>query len=102
MLRLHKTIPEDWQFTITVLSARPCRMGFEPGDTFHCAYECPAGFCPKTMAVLHSLCEAARAGGDYRLLGGRSAHEIDFSCADGEVKFRLTARRVDASPPRLP
>ena len=92
---MRKTIVEDWEFTITVLTARSCRMGLEPGDTFHCTYSCPAGFCPKTMAVLHSLCEGAPAGGDYRLLGGRSAHEMDFSCADGEVKFHLTAHHID-------
>lgn len=59
---MHKTIVEDWAFTVTVLSARPCRIGLESGDIFHCTYDCPAGFRPKTMAVLHSLYEAARAG----------------------------------------
>lgn len=76
-----------------MLSAQPCRMGFEAGDVFTCRYECPAGFCPKTMAVLHSYCEVARAGGDYRLLGGRCKNEIEFSCADGCVRFLLQVQQ---------
>lgn len=92
---MHKTIIEDWEFDIEVLSAKPCRMGFEPGDRFHCMYEVPAGFCPKTMAVLHSLCEAARSGGDYTLLGGADKNNIEFMCADGAVAFSLTARHKD-------
>ncbi len=86
-----KTIPEDWTFDIEVLSAAPCHIGLEVGDAFFCTYGCPAGFCPKTMGALYTLCEAARAGGDCRLLGGRSEHEIDFVCADGAVTFRLHA-----------
>lgn len=62
---MKKTIIEDWAFSVTVIKQNPCRMGFEIGDTFHCMYECPTGFCPKTMANLHSLCEVARAAGDY-------------------------------------
>ena len=102
---MHKTVAEDWAFTITVLAADPCRVGLEPGDAFHCTYDCPAGFCPKTMAVLHSLCEAERAGGDLRLLGGHAANEIDFSCADGVVRVRLTATHLDEptqTPPVKP
>jgi uncharacterized repeat protein (TIGR04076 family) len=91
---MNKTIVEDWEFTISVIRQNSCRMGFEVGDTFYCKYECPAGFCPKTMAVLHSLCEAARAGGDYTLLGGQTKNQIDFSCADGVIKFRLTANHI--------
>lgn len=92
---MHKTDAEDWQFDLTVTSAKPCRMGFEPGDQFSCTYECPAGFCPKTMAVLHSLCEAARSGGDFRLLGGSAKNELNFCCADGAVIFHLTATHLD-------
>ncbi len=93
---MHKTIVEDWEFDIEVIRAGKCRMGFETGDRFTCRYECPGGFCPKSMAALHALCEAARAGGDYRLLGGRTKNEIDFSCADGVVTFRLVARQDEA------
>lgn len=92
---MKKTILEDWEFDITVVEEGRCRVGMERGDRFTCRYECPAGFCPKTMAVLHSLCEAARAGGDYRLLGGKASNRIDFCCADGVITFALTARHID-------
>ena len=91
---MKKSFSEDWEFTITVKEAGLCRMGFEPGDRFFCRYECPAGFCPKTMALLHSLCETARAGGDYRLLGGNARDEMNFVCADGMVRFHLKARHL--------
>lgn len=90
---MKKWLTEDWEFTITVISAKPCRMGFEVGDTFTCKYECPAGFCPKSMQTLHTLCEIARCGGDYRLRGSRSSREIDFPCADGCIEFHLVARK---------
>lgn len=92
---MHKTIVEDWEFVITVTDAKPCRMGFEKRDSFYCKYECPTGFCPKTMANLHRLCDIARAGGDYRLLGSKSKHKIDFCCADGCIDFHLTAKHID-------
>lgn len=92
---MKRSIVEDWEFTITVIEQNPCRLGLESGDVFQCRYECPAGFCPKTMSVLHSLCEAARAGGDYRLLGGKSRHEIEFSCADGVIRFLLSAKHLE-------
>lgn len=91
---MRKWITEDWRFTITVVEAGGCRLGLEKGDRFTCTYGCPEGFCPKTMAVLHSLCEAARAGGDYMLLGGAAPHEIAFPCADGPVRFLLQAQRI--------
>ena len=91
---MNKTIVEDWEFEITVIRGGLCRMGFEKGDKFSCKYDCPAGFCPKTMAVLHSLCEAARSGGDYTLLGGKAENEIDFSCADGVVRFNLVSKKI--------
>lgn len=91
---MKKTIVEDWEFDVAVLSCGPCRMGYEAGDRFACQYECPAHFCPKTMAQLHTLCEVARSGGDYRKLGGHSRNEIEFTCADGVVKFRLCARYI--------
>jgi len=92
---MNKRIIEDWKFFITVIEGNPCRMGFEKGDKFTCMYECPIGFCPKTMALLHSLCEVARSGGDYRLLGGKAKNEIDFCCADGVIQFHLVAEHSD-------
>lgn len=91
---MHKTVQEDWRFEVEVVEAGACRAGLEVGDRFTCQYECPAGFCPKTMGALHTLCEVVRGGGDYRLLGGAAADEIAFCCADGVIKFRLRARRV--------
>lgn len=91
---MNKTIAEDWLFTITVTEARDCRMGFESGDTFTCDYACPAGFCPKTMAALHTLCEIARCGGDYCLRGSKRKNETDFVCADGCVRFHLKATHI--------
>ncbi len=91
---MNKQIVEDWEFEITVIKEKPCRMGFELGDKFHCKYECPTGFCPKTMSALHTLCEVARSGGDYILLGGNSKNEIEFSCADGVIQFHLLASKI--------
>ncbi len=52
---MKKWMNEDWEFEVTVSkgSAEQCRMGLEEGDKFSCRYDCPAGFCPKTMPVLH-------------------------------------------------
>ena len=88
---------EDWEFEITVTKGQfdQCRMGFETGDRFMCTYACPDGFCPKTMPVLHTLCEIARCGGNYRLRGSDRDWEIDFPCADGAIEFHLTARHLD-------
>ena len=52
---MKKTIIEDWEFTITVIKQAACRMGFEAGDSFHCRYECPTGFCPKQWP-LYTAC----------------------------------------------
>ncbi|NLG24525.1 MAG: TIGR04076 family protein [Clostridiales bacterium] len=97
---MKKWLMEDWNFTVTVLAVGPdgdpvgrCRMGFEPGDRFTCRYDCPAGFCPKSMFKLHALCDAMRAGGDMRLLGGEARGSIRFSCADGPVTFLLEGRQ---------
>lgn len=99
---MKKFLAEDYEFTVTVASVGKdgnpvgiCRMGFEVGDTFTCRYDCPGGFCPKTMFKLHTLCEVVRAEGDLRLLGGQGSMEMRFSCADGPVKFRLEARKLD-------
>lgn len=94
---MKKWIVEDWEFEITVVKgeAHHCRMGLEVGDTFHCQYECPAGFCPKTMPVLHTLCEIVRCGGNYKLRGSESEYEITFPCPDGCLEFHLLAKRIN-------
>ncbi len=93
---MHKWILEDWVFEIVVIKGRAedCRMGFEAGDVFSCQYECPTGFCPKTMPVLYTLCEIARCGGNYKLKGSRNEYEIDFPCADSCIQFHLTAKKL--------
>ena len=93
---MKKWIVEDWEFEITVTrgKAEHCRMGFEEGDKFICQYECPTEFCPKTMALLYTLCEIARCGGDYKLRGSKSSNEIDFFCADHCVGFHLIAKHI--------
>ena len=93
---MQKRIAEDWEFTITVTSAKPCRLGYEAGDHFVCQYGCPADFCPKTMHILYTLCEIQRCGGNYTLRGSSSPDEIDFPCADGCVLFHLVAKRIRA------
>ena len=93
---LNKQIVEDWEFEITVTKVNyPCRMGFETGDSFKCKYECPTGFCPKTMPVLHTLCEVIRCGGDYRFRGSKYQNEIDFICADSCIEFHMIATHLD-------
>ena len=93
---MRKWIVEDWEFTITVKEgkAEHCRLGLETGDVFTCQYEVPGGFCPKTMATLHTLCEIVRCGGNYKLRGSESEYEIDFPCADGGISFHLVAKQI--------
>jgi len=84
---------EDWHFRIEVLSvgkenrAEECRLGFEPGDTFTCAFGCPAGFCPTSLFQIFPVLEALRSGGDLRNLGGQRWNEIAVTCPDGVVRF---------------
>lgn len=93
---MRKWIVEDWQFTISVKCgfAEKCRLGLETGDTFRCEYALPAGFCPKTAAQLHTLCEIIRCGGSFLHRGSDKPCEIDFPCADGPVLFHLCAERT--------
>lgn len=93
---MRKWIIEDWEFTITVTSgkAEHCRLGFEEGDSFQCEYAVPTGFCPKTMPVLHTLCEIIRKGGSFTHRGSDTPYEIDFPCADGAVCFHIIAKKV--------
>jgi uncharacterized repeat protein (TIGR04076 family) len=91
---------EEWRFRISVLRvgerdrAEECRLGFEPGDTFECAYECPASFCPKAMLKVFPLMEAVRSGGDLRNLGGAGPAEMELTCPDGVVRLRIVGDRI--------
>ncbi len=87
---------EDWLFTITVTDGKAdaCRLGFETGDQFLCKYAVPTGFCPKTMPIVHMLCEIIRCGGDFTHRGSNKPYEIDFPCVDGMITFHLTAQKI--------
>ena len=98
---MKKWLEEDYEFTITVLSVGPennpvgfCRMGFEVGDEFKCKYDVPTGFCPKIMPKLYTLCEAVRAEGNLKMLGGDNEMGIKFNCADGCVGFYLKGEKL--------
>lgn len=69
-------------------------MGFESGDLFTCEYAVPNGFCPKALFKIFPYMEAVRAGGDLRELGGKTADSAEILCPDGEVTFKLSARKV--------
>ena len=71
-----------------------CRNGHEVGDTYSCEYDCPGGFCSKSMAKLFPLMEAVRAGGDLsNLLTEAAKHSGEFVCPDGVVTFKLEAMK---------
>lgn len=93
---MKKWLEEEWRFEITVIKgeSQRCRLGLETGDIFTCGYECPGGFCPKTIPVLYTLCEIVRCGGNFRLRGSLSPREISFPCADGCLEFHLKAIRL--------
>jgi len=67
---------------------RRCRNRHEVGDVFYCEYDCPGGFCSKSMFKAFPLVEAVRAGGDLsNLLSGTEKHKGTFSCSDNVVTF---------------
>jgi len=92
---MRKWYPEDWRFTIQVVRvgrenrAEECRLGLEPGDTFTCAYETPAGFCPTSFIKLFPALEVVRCEGDLRQLGGSGPQEMTCLCPDGVVLFHV-------------
>ena len=99
---MKKWYKEDWRFRTEVMSVgkddkpESCRMGFELGDSFECTYECPAGFCSKSMLKVFPVLEAVRSGGDLRNLGGSGRHEMTLVCPDGVVKYKVTAEKISA------
>ncbi|MCD5401138.1 TIGR04076 family protein [candidate division NPL-UPA2 bacterium] len=96
---MKKWYHEDWHFKIEVVrvgkenKAEECRLGFEPGDTFECTYETPAGFCPASFLKIFSLLEVVRCKGDLRYLGGSDPCETTLVCPDGVVLFRVTGEQ---------
>ncbi len=98
---MKKFISEDVSFIITVADGKKnsagvidCRNGHEVGDSYRCAYGCPADFCQKSMLKAFPIMEAVQAGGDLRNLGGDSENTIRFCCPDGIVLFQLEAQRA--------
>jgi uncharacterized repeat protein (TIGR04076 family) len=97
---MKKWYPEDWSFRIEVLrvgkenKAEECRLGLEPGDTFTCAFETPAGYCPTSFIKIFPSMEAVRCGGSLENLGGKGPCEMTFLCPDGAVLFRITGTRT--------
>ncbi len=93
---MKKWYQEDWLFRIEVLrvgkqnQAGECRLGLEPGDTFTCTFETPAGFCPTSFIKIFPSMEVVRCGGDLQNLGGTGPSEMTFLCPDGAVLFRIT------------
>lgn len=99
---MKKWINEDYRFTVSVIDGIygpgntririGCRNGHEVGDTYTCEYGCPepvngeGGFCTKTVQKLYKLEEAIRHG--------KSPTEVEFTCADGCVTFRLQAENL--------
>lgn len=96
---MDKWYHEDWRFKIEVVNvgkedkATECRIGLEPGDTFECTYETPAGFCPTSFIKIFPCMEVVRCNGDLRELGGQSISRIMFTCPDGVVQFELAGVR---------
>ena len=96
---MKKWYPEEWHFKIEVLKvgkenkSEECRMGFEPGDTFECDYGTPCGFCPTSYIKIFPSMEAIRCEGDLRYLGSSAPHEMDFTCPDGPVRFRISGNK---------
>ncbi len=97
---MNRFIIEDVHFKITVVDGKnallgrlDCRNGHEIGDSYACGYECPQDFCQKCMLKAFPIMEAARAGGDLRLLGGEEKDKMEFTCPDGTVTFLLEVFR---------
>ncbi len=97
---MKRFVTEDVHFKLTVIDGKngifdrlDCRNGHEIGDSYTCSYECPKDFCQKCMLKAFPIMEAARAGGDLRLLGGMEKDRMEFDCPDGTVTFLLEVLR---------
>jgi uncharacterized repeat protein (TIGR04076 family) len=81
-------------YTIETVSCKgACRSGIQTGDAWLFEWNTPEGFCPKALVLVFPLMIACECGGDLRERGGSSRDTIEFDCPDGEVRFRLSARR---------
>jgi uncharacterized repeat protein (TIGR04076 family) len=97
---MKKWYKEDWQFTISTQSvgkknrAEECRIGLEAGDTFTCEYSTPGDFCPTAFCKIFPALEVMRCEGDLRLFGAQKTNEVNISCPDGVVTFRVVGKKV--------
>ena len=46
------------------------------------------------MLMMLPIMEAVRSGGDLENIGGSSKYSKDIVCPDGNVIFRLTAKKI--------
>lgn len=103
---MKKWYAEEYEWTIDVIgflrgdhTERYCRNGEEVGDTYTCTYGCPVnaqgeGICSKAMMMMFPIMEAVRSGGDLRSIGGSDKYCKEIVCPDGNVLFRLTAKKL--------
>ncbi len=103
---MKKWYAEEYEWEIEVIgflrggrTERYCRNGEEIGDKYTCTYGCPVnadgqGICSKVMTVMFPIMEAVRSGGDLENIGGSSKYSKDIVCPDGNVIFRLTAKKT--------
>ena len=103
---MKKWYAEEYEWKIEVIgflrgsrTERYCRNGEEVGDVYTCTYGCPVntqvqGISPKAMVMMFPIMEAVRSGGDLENIGGSSRYSKDLVCPDGNVIFRLTAKKL--------
>lgn len=103
---MKKWYAEEYEWKIEVIgflrgsrTEQYCRNGEEVGDVYTCTYGCPVnaqgqGICPKAMVMMFPIMEAVRSGGDLENIGGSSRYSKDLVCPDGNVIFRLTAKKL--------
>ena len=103
---MKKWYAEEYEWEIKVIGVlrgdhteRYCRIGEEIGDIYTCTYGCPVnaagqGICSKTMMLMFPIMEAVRSGGDLENIGGTSKYSKDIVCPDGNLIFRLTAKKL--------
>ena len=103
---MKKWYAEEYDWEIEVIgflrgnqTERYCRNGEEIGDKYTCTYGCPVnadgqGICSKVMMMMFPTMEAVRSGGDLKNIGGNSRYSKEIVCPDGNVIFRLTAKKL--------
>lgn len=103
---MKKWYAEEYEWEIEVIgflrgehTERYCRNGEEIGDRYRCTYGCPVnadgqGICSKVMLLMFPIMEAVRSGGNLVNIGGSGKYSKDIVCPDGNVIFRMTAKKL--------